>query len=119
MQILVDTSIWVDHFRRTDTRLVTCLENDQVCSHPFIVGELACGVIAPRHEILERLNLLPKVAPVLDDEVLHFIDRHKLWGRGVGYVETHLLAAAMLAKVKLWTRDRRLLGIARELGAAL
>lgn len=115
--ILVDTSIWIDHFRLGDEHLVELLKAGRVLQHPFIVGELACGNLRQRAEILSLLQDLPK-APVADDtEVLVFIEKHALMGRGIGYIDVHLLAATALADfARLWTRDRRLAAVARELG---
>lgn len=107
--ILVDTSVWVDHLRRGNARLVSLLEETEVCSHPFVVGELACGRLKNRREILALLKSLPQLPSATDDEVLYFIDQQKLMGRGVGYVDVHLLAAAKLAGIsELWTLDKRL-----------
>lgn len=114
--ILVDTSIWVDHFRSGDAGLVAALEAGDVVCHPFVVGELACGGLKNRAEILRLLQALPSAAVASHDEVLRFIDSRGLAGRGAGYVDVHLLASVALSPgVRIWTRDRRLAGIAREL----
>lgn len=107
--ILVDTSVWVDHLRAGDTELAGLLNANRVLTHPFIIGETACGNLRNRARTLSLLKELPK-GPVADeDEVLFFIDRHALMGRGIGYVDAHLLAAVALGgSVQLWTRDRRL-----------
>jgi hypothetical protein len=114
--ILVDTSIWVDHLRTPNRRLIELLEAELVSMHPWVVGELACGNLADRANTLYLLRSLPPVAVASDDEVLFFIDKHGIAGKGVGYLDMHLLAAAALASLKLWTRDRRLNEVAALLG---
>jgi predicted nucleic acid-binding protein len=94
--ILVDTSVWVDHLRRGDPKLVDLLERTIVMMHPFVVGEIACGSLHDRASILELLQDLPAAAVAEGDEVLQFIDRHVLHGRGIGYVDVHLLASVTL-----------------------
>jgi predicted nucleic acid-binding protein len=114
--ILVDTSVWVDHLRRGDPGLVGLLERSAVLMHPFVVGEIACGSLRDRKTILELLQDLPAAVVATDSEVIHFIERHALHGKGVGYVDAHLLASvALTAGARLWTRDQRL----RQLAAAL
>lgn len=115
--ILVDTSVWVDHLRRNDEGLVSALDRAQVLVHPFVVGELACGNLRNREEVLMALRRLPEATVARDQEVLHFIESRRLMGRGIGYVDAHLLASAALGgSVRLWTRDLRLAALARELG---
>lgn len=117
--ILVDTSIWVDHLQAGDDGLATALERGLVFTHPFIVGELACGRIRNRGEVLGLLRSLPVGPVATDDEALQYIDFHQLMGRGIGYVDVHLLASTALAEgLRLWTRDRRLEEVAAELGMA-
>jgi len=117
--ILVDTSIWVDHLRGVDNGLTGFLDAGMVLTHPFVIGELALGNLAAREIVLSSLSDLPRAVLATDAEVLHFIDRHVLSGRGVGYVDIHLLAAARLtAGTELWTRDKRLHSIAVQLGLA-
>jgi predicted nucleic acid-binding protein len=117
--ILVDTSVWVDHLRRGDPKLVALLERGSVAMHPFIVGEIACGSLSDRASILELLQDLPMAVVAEGAEVLGFIERHDLHGRGIGYVDVHLLAAVALTDgAALWTRDRRLRLAAEELGCA-
>ena len=113
--ILVDTSVWVDHLRRRDDALVALLEAGEVACHPFIVGELACGGIQNRPEILSLLLALPSLTEAEDDEVLAFIDHHRLMGRGLGLIDVHLLASAMLDGILLWTRDTKFGNVATEL----
>lgn len=115
--ILVDTSIWIDHLRRGDPALIELLNNNQACLHPFVLGELACGNLNNRKEVLSLLRGLPQLATATDDEVLYFIDEHELMGRGIGYIDAHLLAATQLTlPTRLWTRDRCLQQMARDLG---
>ena len=116
--ILVDTSVWVDHLSAGDVRLVNLLEGNAVVMHPFIVGEIACGSLADRALTLDLLQHLPMAAVAESAEVLGYIERHRLHGKGIGYVDVHLLASAALGGTKLWTRDKRLLAVARELGCA-
>lgn len=117
--ILVDTSLWVDHLRRGDARLAAVLDSAAVLVHPFIVGEIACGSLADRETVLELLQDLPMARVADADEVLVFIERHKLHGKGIGYVDVHLLAAVALTEgATLWTRDKRLHGAAQALGYA-
>jgi predicted nucleic acid-binding protein len=107
--ILVDISVWVDHLRSGDRGLAALLTASLVLMHPFVLGELACGNLRRRGEILALLKGLPRVAVATDDEVLFFIERHALMGRGIGYVDVHLLAAVALhGSASLWTRDKRL-----------
>ena len=117
--ILVDTSVWVDHLRRGDPRLVDLLERSIVITHPFVVGEIACGSLHDRAAILELLQDLPAAAVAEGDEVLRFIDRHVLHGKGIGYVDVHLLALVALTEgARIWTRDKKLLSIAQMMGCA-
>lgn len=117
--ILVDTSVWIDHLRSADDGLAHLLDIGQVLTHPFIVGELALGSLRRRDLILQTLQDLQQVDVATQQEVLHFITRHALFGRGIGYVDAHLLASIRLTTgVSLWTRDRRLLAVAEQLGMA-
>ena len=106
--ILVDTSAWVSHLRSGGTRLGKLLEEGKVVVHPFIIGELACGHLRNRQEILSLLKALPQAATTTHDEVLRFIEDHRLMGLGLGFVDVHLLAAARLTGVPLWTDDKGL-----------
>ncbi len=117
--ILVDTSVWVDHLRTGDVELAALLNGSRVLMHPFVLGELACGNLRNRDGLLELFRNLPRVAVATDDEVLFFIERQELMGRGIGYVDTHLLAAVALAgSARLWTRDKRLRAVADSLALA-
>ena len=115
--ILVDTSVWVDHLRVGNPDLKYQLENGRVLTHPFILGELALGSLQQRATILDALHGLPKAKMADDNEVLRFIDQHRLYGIGIGYIDTHLLAAVRLSPgASLWTLDKRLLAAADQLG---
>ena len=115
--ILVDTSVWVDHLRRRNGSLVRLLEDGEVLCHPFVVGELACGSLKNRADILALLRHLPG-APMLEHhEILRFVEAYRLMSTGLGWIDVHLLAAARLARVALWTLDRRLAKVAVRLCA--
>ena len=116
--ILVDTSVWVDHFRGGDAQLVDLLKRNAVIMHPFVVGEIACGSLTDRALILGLLQELPGAVVALPDEVFGFIERHHLAGMGIGYVDVHLLASVALGGTKLWTRDKRLGAVAEGLDVA-
>lgn len=117
--ILVDTSVWVDHLRRGDPGLVDLLERSIVIMHPFVVGEIACGSLHNREAILELLQDLPAAAVAEGDEILRFIERHVLHGKGIGYVDVHLLASVALTEgAKVWTRDKKLRLVAQMMGCA-
>jgi predicted nucleic acid-binding protein len=115
MMILVDTSIWIDHLRRGDERLVRLLDRGEVAMHPFVVGELLLGNVKISR-MIDDLNALPKATVAADDEVLKFVAARKLPGSGIGYIDAHLLAAtALTPETAIWTRDKRLLAVARSL----
>ena len=113
--MLIDTSVWVDHLRRGDHGLTVLLNREVVECHPFIIGELACGSLHRRSEVLSLLQSLPSVPVGSHNEVLAFVERHHLMGRGIGWIDAHLLASASLAGCLLWTRDRRLCELAQRL----
>lgn len=115
-RVLVDTSIWVDHLRRSQQGLSALLEDGLVVCHPFIVGELACGNLSNRSEILHLLKALPSLKPVSTEEVLYFIEANQIMGRGLGYVDAHLLASAQLGDARIWTNDKRLREVGKDLG---
>ena len=117
--ILVDTSVWIDHLRSASAILSELLGDGEVLGHPFVLGELALGNLRRREEILRILRRLPQATSASHGELLEFIDREALFGRGIGYVDAHLLAAARLTSgTKLWTHDRRLQAVAAQLGLA-
>lgn len=117
--ILVDTSVWVEHFRKGDIGLEPFLNEGQVACHPFIIGELACGNLKNRGEILSHLAALPKVRPAEHEEVMHFIEMNRIMGKGLGYIDAHLLSSAVLTNVPFWTIDKRLDKLARGLGISV
>jgi predicted nucleic acid-binding protein len=117
--ILVDTSVWVDHLRRGDPGLVDLLERSIVIMHPFVVGEIACGTLHRRESILELLQDLPAAAVAEGDEVQRFVESHVLHGKGIGYVDIHLLASVALTEgARIWTRDKKLRLVAQRMGCA-
>ena len=118
--ILVDTSVWIDHLRTGDDALVRALEEGDVITHPFVIGELACGNIRNRAAVLRFLEDLPRARSATHEEVMAMVDGRHLMGLGIGYVDVHLLAAtALTPSTSLWTRDKRLSGAARRLGTFL
>jgi predicted nucleic acid-binding protein len=118
--ILVDTSVWIEHFRRTDHHLVGLLNRNEVVMHPFVLGEIALGNLKPREPVLQALADLPGAEAATDDEVLAFVNAQSLFGLGIGYVDVHLLAAARLSPgTRLWSYEERLAGVADRLGVGL
>ncbi len=116
--ILVDTSVWIDYFRRGLPELGENLRRGEVVIHPFVVGELACGNFANREATLELLQQLRSVGVAAHHEVMNFIRVRKLHGHGIGYVDVHLLAAAVIESCRLWSIDKRLNAVASSLGIA-
>jgi predicted nucleic acid-binding protein len=116
--VLVDTSVWVEHFRKGEAGLVALLEEGKVACHPFIIGELACGNLGNRTEILGLLQALPQATVAEHEEVLRFLEINRLRSAGLGYVDVHLLASACLSTARLWTMDTKLRGAAERLGIA-
>ena len=117
--VLVDSSVWIEHLRRPVPALLRLLEARRVATHPFVVGELACGRIEPRAALLADLQKLRTVPRATDDEALALIENHSLMGRGIGYVDVHLLASTMLAAhTRLWSIDRRLASAAAGLSVS-
>jgi predicted nucleic acid-binding protein len=117
--MLVDTSVWIDHWRRRDDALAYLLDAEQVLVHPFVMGELALGHLRDHVDSFNAMMDMPQAAVVHHDELLYFIKRETLAGLGIGYVDAHLLAAVRLTPgTSLWTRDRRLHGAAVKLGLA-
>ena len=114
--ILVDTSVWIDHFHQSDEDLIELLLSNQVCIHPFILGELSCGNISNRKEVISLLRTLRSIDLVEDDEVFILIKDRKLFGKGLGFIDIHLLASAMIHHIPIWTRDKSLKRVAGELG---
>ena len=118
--ILVDSSVWIDHLRSSDATLAALLDAGRVLAHPFVIGELALGSFRQRDAIVQALRGLPPSIVASDEEVLAFIEGHRLFGLGIGYIDAHLLAAALLTPgAALWTRDRRLREAANHLAVAV
>lgn len=111
--ILVDTSVWVDHLRSGNRRLTSLLDAAEVLTHPFVIGELACGHLRNRGEILELLDLIPTAAIAEHEDVLDFVEAHRLQGKGIGWIDSHLLASSRLSNARLFTMDKPLLRAAR------
>ena len=117
--ILADTSVWIDHLIVENPHLASLLDQQQVLIHPMVIGELACGNVSNRSEVFSLLRSLPQVPGATDDEVFFFIERHRFMGRGIGFIDAHLLAATtMAAPTRLWTNDRRLMELAVHLDVA-
>ena len=116
--MLVDTSVWIDHFRRPHTVLVAALERGDAECHDFVLGELACGTLPRRDEVLTLMRMLPRISAVAHDEAMVLVAERRLWGRGLGWVDVGLLAAALVAGAHLWTMDKRLRAVAHDLGVA-
>jgi predicted nucleic acid-binding protein len=116
--LLVDTSVWIDHFRRPNRDLEQRLDEGRVVTHPFVIGELACGSLHRRSEVLRLLDALPAAPLAAHDEVLMFVERQRLHGSGLGWIDVHLLASARLMHHSLWSADRRLRAAAVRIGLA-
>jgi len=118
--ILVDTSVWIDHLRVGEDRLDALLNGSQVLTHPFVIGELACGNIRNRADVLKLLKNLPQAPVASQEEMLYFIENNKMMGRGIGFIDAHLMAAAaMVDASRIWTRDKRLERVAADLNLAV
>ena len=113
---LVDTSVWIEHLRAGNRMLRSLLESGEVLAHPFVVGELACGRLRNRVEILTLLQALPEAQIAEHEEVMRVVECEHLYGQGIGWIDAHLLASALVGRLKLWTTDPRLALIAGELG---
>jgi predicted nucleic acid-binding protein len=117
--ILVDTPVWISHFRDGDSHLAELLDRGVILAHPWVIGELALGHLRGRAEILRLLHDLPQATVATGAELLQLIEHHELFGLGIGYVDAQLLAATMLSDdASLWTHDRRLRVAAHSLGTA-
>ena len=115
MITLVDTSVWIDHLRQGNKQLATMLDTGGVCCHRFVIGELACGALRNRDELLGLLNALPEAPIAENEEVLSLVADQNLGGRGLGWIDMHLLASALLGRCTLWTLDKALVAEATEL----
>ena len=116
--ILVDSSVWIDHLRKTDSSLTKLLTGRLVTMHPMVVGEVACGNLQNRVGILQELDRLPCALIARHSEVMHLIESKKLMGTGLGFVDIHILVATITGSLKLWTRDKKLKQAAQRLGCA-
>ena len=111
--VLVDTSIWLDHLRYNDDALFQLLEQGQVCIHSMIIGELACGHLQNREQLSSLWKNLPHASEVNHDEALFCLESNRLMGKGIGFVDLHLLASCLMTSGSLlWTKDRRLKAVA-------
>ncbi len=115
MAVLVDTSVWIDHLRRADSMLVGSLTRGAVLVHPCVLGELSCGTLHDRRNVLRFLRDLPCARVATDEEAHYLLEQRKLWGRGLGWIDIHLLTSALLTGCALWTHDQRLADVAGEL----
>jgi hypothetical protein len=113
--VLVDTSVWVSHFRKTNDSLAELLNNGEAACHTFIIGELACGNLRNRTGVISLLEALPMAFDVEHEEALAFIEGHNVMGKGLGYIDVRLLASALLTGISLWTLDKKLDNAAEEL----
>jgi predicted nucleic acid-binding protein len=116
--ILADTSVWVAHFRESVPLLQEVLVNNRVVMHPWVIGELACGTLPRRPQVLRWLRRIPAAEVAHDAEVFTLIEDKRLWGTGIGWVDAQLLASALITECEVWTRDERLQGAAKKLGVA-
>ena len=117
--ILADTSVWIDHLKAGDTELVDALRAGSIATHPFVIGEIALGTLRQRSKVLSDLENLPHVTVATNEEARALIEDRKLSGRGIGFVDVHLIASVLLSPgTSLWTRDRRLKAVAADLGTA-
>jgi len=112
--VLVDTPVWIDHFRNNNTQLIHLLNNGDVFCHPYVIGDIACGNIQNRIEILSLLQSLPQSLPVEHEEILIFIENNNIMGQGIGYIDITILASEILSGLSLWTIDKRLKTIAAK-----
>lgn len=116
--ILVDTSIWIDHLHASEAILVSLLTDDRVATHPFVVQELALGSIRNCSTVLKLLSNLRTLIPITHAELLSYLERHRLWGRGLSAVDVQLLGSVVTTPgCKIWTRDKRLQAAATAVGA--
>jgi predicted nucleic acid-binding protein len=110
--ILADTSVWIAHFRVDNPHLTSLGEKQQILRHDFIIGELACGNLPARQNFLTELWEYPPVTQASNQQAFEFLETHKLWGLGLGWIDLHLLTSAVISHAQLWTLDRRLVDIA-------
>jgi predicted nucleic acid-binding protein len=113
--VLIDTSVWIDHFNRSDSALQFLLQEYKAVVHPFVLGELACGNFKNRDEIFGLLSNLPTIAEISMEEYFVFLENHKLYGLGLGFVDIHLLASSLISRCTIYTREKSLLTVANRL----
>lgn len=111
--ILVDTSVWIDHLRNGNDLLSSFLEENRVVTHPLVLGELSVGNISKRSTFLQLVKNLPVASEASHEEVMAFIEKHRMWSKGVGYFDMHLLCSSLIDSISLWTLDKRLSSIAK------
>jgi predicted nucleic acid-binding protein len=117
--ILADTSVWIGHFRSVDDKMLSLIKLRMILCHPYVIGEIILGSLSNRDEILSNLQDFPKAPVAQNEDVLQLIATHRLFGRGIGYVDVHLVASALLQPgTQLWSRDKKLKAAAEELGVA-
>ena len=114
--ILVDTSVWIDHLRARSADLAALLTDGLVMTHPFVIGELACGNLNRREQFLKYLRALPAAIPATDKDVSYLVEQRELWGKGIGWIDAHLLASTLVTGCRFWTIDLRLAQVAMQLG---
>jgi predicted nucleic acid-binding protein len=115
--ILADSSVWIDHLRRGNAALVSALHEGSIVVHPFVIGELACGTMRRRADVLADLGRMPRIAAAEHEEVMALVEGRRLAGSGIGWTDAHLMAAALIARVELWTLDRALDRVWKRIGA--
>ena len=119
MNVLVDASVWIDHLHRSDPRLVALLQASEVVMHSAVLGELACGTLPNRLELIWLWSALPSATEVSPAEALRLIEEKRLWGKGLGWTDVLLIGSTLLSPARLWTRDRPLMRPAKEPGLAI
>ena len=117
--ILADSSVWINHFRRNDSNLSRLLNQEQIVIHPCIIGELALGQLKHRNQIIHDLQRLPQVSSAADSEILEWIEIRRMFGKGIGWVDAHVLLSCILNEAELWTVDKPLASAAHYCGARL
>jgi len=117
--ILVDSSVWISHFRGKEPRLASLLNDEQVVTHPCVIGELALGSLKNRSQVLGDLQMLPQISPASDKETMEWIERRRIFGKGIGWIDAHLLLSCILNSTELWTADKTLFSVARFCRAKL
>lgn len=114
--ILIDTSVWISFFNKGNQELKRLLEEGEVVIHDMIIGELACGNFKNRGEIFTLLNQIPRTQSSTFDEIIYFIEKNKIYGKGLGYIDCALLVSSILFETKIWTNDKSLKEVAKSFG---